>query len=121
MAIDFEREYGPREAMPDDDDDDDCQPDYTCIRCSKPAVGAVAIILSPWALNSVPPATAGWLCGACADDLRDWLAGEGAAAHPCKTPGCRAPGVKESALGGHYCAECWLAPVRIPLKTEANS
>lgn len=56
------------------DRDEACQPDYRCAHCQGPARGAVAVTLTPWDLSE--PALAGWLCGSCADELREWLGDE---------------------------------------------
>ena len=57
------------------DRDDDYQPSYTCDHCSLRAKDAVAITLNPWNLSDTR-ASAGWLCGKCADALRVWLGDE---------------------------------------------
>ena len=43
---------------------------------------------------------------ACDEDSRS-LEDRARGVEPCKTPGCRAPGVEESAHGGYWCAACW--------------
>ncbi len=67
------REHGA--AAPLEERDDDCQPAYLCDHCRKPARKAVAVTLRPWSLSDTR-ASAGWLCGECADELRVWLGDE---------------------------------------------
>lgn len=62
-------------------DDETCQPAYRCDHCRQPAKDAVAITLTPWNLSDTN-ASAGWLCGTCAEWLRVWLGDEPAEAEP---------------------------------------
>lgn len=55
--------------------DDDIEPSYTCDHCEKPAKEAVAITLTPYRPSDLR-ASAGWICGECADKLRVWLGDE---------------------------------------------